>query len=342
MTALELFGTWRLAEPAWLHLGWAALAVPALLALASRTRETRLLRFASEERLAELAGASRRWPTAVRALLAGGAVLLLAVALARPQSDPQVIETERRGRHVIFLLDVSRSMLATDVAPNRLDRAKLWIDDLVTELRGDQYALVAFAGTSTVLSPLTTDRSYFRMVLDEAGPSSVTRGGTNIGDAIRRTTELLIPPPDNQPDRVLYDLVLVSDGEDHDSLPVEAARAAAQRGVRIIALGIGSETGAMIPEREGADRMIRTRMEPGTLEQVARATPGGVFLNVGTGTVDLARLYRDLIATADQERIESASTVRYRERFAWFLWPAFALLLAERIALPMSMRRRLW
>ena len=343
MTALELFGTWRLAEPVWLHLAWGALVAPVLVVLAARWRAARLRRFADESVLEGLAGRSRGWVTACRAAVAGLVCLLLGVGLARPQSDPVEVETERTGRNVIFLLDVSRSMLATDVAPDRLGRAKLWIDDLVSELRGDRFGLVVFAGNSSVLSPLTADRAYFRMVLDEASPESVTRGGTNLGDAIRRTTELLIPPaPEGGSERVLYDLVLVTDGEDQESLPVEAARAAAQRGVRIIALGIGSERGAAIPEREGSSQTVRTRLESGTLEAVARATPGGVFLEVGTGTVDLARLYRDLISGADQERMESASAVRYTERFGWFLWPVLVLLLAERVLVPLSPRRRVW
>ena len=342
MNALELFGTWRLAEPVWLHAAWGALVLPALVVLTARRRAARLRRFADEPMLDGLAGGTRGWVTACRAVAAGLACLLLAVGLARPQSDPREIETERAGRHVIFLLDVSRSMLASDVAPNRLERAKLWIDDLVSELQGDRFALVAFAGNSSVLSPLTSDRAYFRMVLDEASPESVTRGGTNIGDAIRRTTELLIPPSEDGPARVLYDLVLVTDGEDQESLPVEAARAAAQRGVRIIALGIGSERGVAIEERAGSGRTVRTRLEPDTLEAVARATAGGVFLEVGTGTVDLAKLYRDLIASADQERMESASAVLYTERFGWFLWPALVLLFVERVGIPASVRRRAW
>lgn len=346
MNPLDLPGTWRLAEPVWLHLAWGAVLLPALVLWGARARERRLAGFATPERLDEIVGTRRPWPVFARAAVLGLACLCMAVGLARPQSDPVEVETERTGRSVIFLLDVSRSMLATDTAPNRLDRAKLWINDLVGELRGDQFGLIAFAGTSTVVSPLTSDRAFFRMALDEVTPDTVSRGGTNIGDAIRRTTELLIPPggagsEDGASGRVLHDLILITDGEDQESLPVEAARAAAQRGVRIIAIGIGSESGAVITAGD-AGGTVRTQLNPSTLRDIAGATPGGVFLSVGTDTVDLARLYRDLIASADQAALEQATMVRWTERYAWFLWPLLVLLLIERTLIPHNARRAEW
>jgi Ca-activated chloride channel family protein len=344
---MELVGTWRLAEPAWLHAAWAALAAPLVVAWWSRRRARRLDRLATRERLDELVGPRRGWVTGARATLCGLALLTLAVGLARPQSDPEEVESEQTGRNVIFLLDVSRSMLATDVAPNRLDRAKLWIDDLVSELRGDRFGLVAFAGTATVVSPLTADRGFFRMALAEVSPDSVARGGTNIGDAIRKTTELLVPAVAERTASgsapVLHDLVLITDGEDQESLPVEAAQAAARRGVRVIALGVGSREGAVIEAGGGGGHgAVRTRLESSTLEDVALATPGGVYLEVGTGTVDLAGLYRDLIASAEQETMQRGAVLRYTERFGWFLWPALLLLLAERLVIPPTSRRAAW
>lgn len=340
MNPVDLVGTWRLAEPVWLHAAWGALLLPVLIVWCARRRERRLARFADPDRLTGLVGPRRLWPVAARAGAASLACLGLAVALSRPQSDPRTVETERTGRSVIFLLDVSRSMLATDVAPNRLERAKLWINDLVNELRGDQFALVAFAGGSTIVSPLTSDRAFFRMALEQVTPDTTPRGGTNIGDAIRKTTELLVPPGDGS-GRILHDIVLITDGEDQESLPVEAAQAAAQRGVRVIGIGIGSAEGAMI-HPGGAEGPVRTRLESTTLRRIADAVPGGVYLEVGTGTVDLARLYRDLIASADQESLERASIVRYTERFGLFLWPVLALLLAERVAIPAGTRRSAW
>jgi Ca-activated chloride channel family protein len=351
VTTLDLFGTWRLAEPLWLHAAWGALVLPALIVWWARRREQRMARFAESDRLDDIVGRRRWWPVLARAVVVAVACLGLAAALARPQSDPVEVESERTGRNVIFLLDVSRSMLATDVAPNRLERSKLWISDLVAELQGDRFALVAFAGGSAVVSPLTSDRAFFRMALDEVSPETVPRGGTNIGDAIRKTTELLLPETAPAEGRVYYDIVLITDGEDQESLPAAAAQAAAQRGARIIALGIGSPEGATIAadgdagpggQAGGVPQTVRTRLEASTLAAIAGATPGGVFLEVGTGTVDLARLYRELIASADQDSMERASILKFAERFGWFLWPALVLLLVERVLIPAGSRRAAW
>lgn len=336
-TPLDLGDDWRLFNPLWLHAGWLAVVLPIGILLAASARRRVLERFATPERLAELAGRPRRITPMIRAALAVIATLGITLTLARPQSDPVELQTDQTGRDVIFLLDVSRSMLATDVAPNRLDRSKLWINDLVAELRGDRFALVTFAGSSSVRSPLTTDRAFFRMMLDEAGPDSVTRGGTNIGDAIRKTLELVIPDePGSAPHQ---DIILITDGEDQESLPVEAARAAGQRGVRIIALGIGSPDGTRILTEGGDQPAVQTRLDAPALAEIAAATPGGVFFEVGTGTVDLAQLYRDLIASADQATLGQSVNLQYQERFPWFLWPAVLALLAERILVPAGTRR---
>ncbi|MEM9373268.1 MAG: VWA domain-containing protein [Planctomycetota bacterium] len=339
---LQLIGTWQLAEPAWL-----VLLIPALFALpavwimrASNTR--RLARYAHADRLEHLAGKPRWLLPLARGLTLSAALTSLSVAMARPQSNPVEVDSERTGRDVVFLLDVSRSMLASDVAPTRLDRARLWIKDLVAELRGDRFALVAFAGSASVRAPLTSDNLFFSQVLGELTPESVDRGGTNIGDAIRKTMELVVPQRDDRDAGAFTDIVLITDGEDQQSLPVQAAQAAAQRGVRIIAIGIGSKTGATIRSSEGSRETVSTRLDSQTLTQIAAASPANAYLEVGTGTLDLPRFYRDLIATAEQTALEQVTTIQYTERFHWFLWPAFALLAAERILIPARTRSTPW
>jgi hypothetical protein len=111
--------------------------------------------------------------------------------------------------------------------------------------------------------------------------------------------------------------------------------------VRVIALGIGSKEGVSIGA-DGSGESVRTRLESGTLAEIARSTPGGVYLEVGTGTVDLARLYRDLIASAEQDELGTATSLKYTERFAWFLWPVVVLLFGERVLIPHSARRAAW
>ncbi|RMH31287.1 MAG: VWA domain-containing protein [Planctomycetota bacterium] len=336
---LPLPGTWQLAQPEWLVLVAAAVVLP-LLVFAARVRQSRrFARFADPAMHDTLAGRRIWWPVVCRSICAAGAAVLLGVAMSQPQSDPVERESDRTGRDVIFLLDVSRSMLATDVAPNRLERAKLWISDLVRELKGDRFALVAFAGSASVRAPLSNDRLFFSLMLDELSPASVSRGGTNIGDAIRKTMELVVPPRNDDSANTYTDIILITDGEDQESLPVAAAQAAAQRGVRIIAIGIGSEGGTAIPTSENSQQTVTTRLESSTLRDIAGATPGGVYIEVGTGTVDLPSLYRDIIAAAGSTSLERATSLQYSERFLWFLWPAVLLLIAERVLIPSEDRQ---
>lgn len=266
----------------------------------------------------------------------------LIVALARPQADPVEENVTVRGRDVVFIVDVSKSMLSRDAVPNRLSRAKLWINDLVNTLRGDRVGLVAFAGASVVKSPLTMDYGFFRMALDELSPASVPRGGTLIGDAIRKAMADVF---EQGPGRY-RDIVLITDGEDQGSFPTEAAKQAAEQGVRLIVIGIGSELeGAPVPSEEKSDpkyvefhgERVRSRLDQTTLAAIAEAASraagdsggGGVFLNVGTGTIDLDKVYHDLVGSADQRETETKSNVLYRELFPYFLLLAGVCLAIE-------------
>ncbi|MFG0245403.1 MAG: VWA domain-containing protein [Phycisphaerales bacterium JB052] len=335
------FTGWRFAEPQWLMLLW-ALPVLAVLMLAVYIRSRRSIRrLGDRDRIDALLGTPRSWNTVLRVVICMLALASIILASARPQSDPREIEVDSKGRDVVFLIDVSRSMLARDVAPNRLEKTKLWIKDLVDELGGDRVGLVAFAGSSRVISPLTNDRLFFKLALEELTPESVQVGGTNIGDAIRRTMELVFPELGEGENGAYRDIVLISDGEDQDSLPVEAARRAGAEGVRIIALGIGSDKGALIQssDEQGQRSMVRSKLESTTLRQIAAASPGGVYLEVGTGTIDLAQVYQDLIASADQRTLETASTVKYTERFMVFLATGIALIMLDLLAIPTRTRR---
>lgn len=331
--------TWRFGHPQWLMALWAVPAL-ALMMLYLLGRSRRAQRRLADERMIDLMlGPRRRWNAWARVLVSCLAMASIAVALARPQSDPREVEVKAKGRDVVFLVDVSRSMLARDVAPNRLEKAKLWINDLVDELGGDRVGLVAFAGSSVVLSPLTSDRMFFKLALEELSPDSVLVGGTNIGDALRKTMEIVFPADTDEQTGNYRDIVLISDGEDQESLPVAAARQAGARGARIIAIGIGSDKGTLITRDEKSGQSVRTKLESATLRAIAAATPGGVYLEVGTGTIDLAGVYRDLIASAGQRTIETTSQTLYTERFMVFLAIGIGLLFIDVALIPHGSRR---
>jgi Ca-activated chloride channel homolog len=309
---------------AWLNLLWAAPLLAALLAW-SFWRQRRAVRRFAGTALGPILASSVSWGRrAVKAAILVAASVLVAFALARPQWDPQEETFQRTGRDVVFLVDVSRSMLAPDLAPSRLERAKLWIKDLVATLGNDRVGLVAFAGTAVVKCPLTVDTSFFRLALDAIGPDSVSRGGTFIGDAIRKTLDEVVGEDD-----AACDIILFTDGEDQESFPVEAAALAGKRGVRIIAIGLGSSAGEVVPGVTFEDRQVVSRLDAAGLAKVAAASAGGVYLNVGTGTIDLERVYADLAAPARKKQLEATKTVRYREGFQVFLGAALMLLFME-------------
>tara|TARA_R110002073_G_scaffold239285_1_gene400790 strand:+ start:335477 stop:336517 length:1041 start_codon:yes stop_codon:yes gene_type:complete len=334
---------WTLDSSEWL---WLILAIPlmAMLIFLQRALLRNKRRFIrNESLLIALAGKERKTRNMIHMLISFVSMACITIAIARPQSDPREIEVETKGRDVVFLVDVSRSMLARDVAPNRLEKTKLWINDLVDELGNDRVGLVAFSGFSSVLSPLTTDRLFFKLALEELSPASTHIGGTNIGDAIRKTMDLVFEENQDSEQSKYRDIILISDGEDQESLPVEAARLAGSRGVRIITIGIGSDQGATVPWDKDSStpqsQTVRSKLESGTLRTIAAASPGGVFLEVGTGTIDLGQVYRELIATADQRTLDVASHFEYTERFQIFLAIGVGLALIDALFLSVNRRR---
>lgn len=329
-----------------LHGLWIVPGLALLMLYASRRRRQALRRFVHDALLARVQGTSR--PDPARRVLKGtlvlGAVALLVIALARPAWNEVVREVSQRGRDVVFLLDVSRSMLAEDLPPNRLERAKLSILDAVDRLDGDRVALAVFAGSTVVKCPLTLDYGFFRMALDDATPLSVTRGGSLIGDGLRTVLNDVFDGKRSNH----RDVVLITDGEDHESFPVEAAAEAGELGVRLIAIGLGDErVGHRIPVATDASggssasqrsflqhqgQEVWSRLDADTLRKMADSTPGGRYLNVATGTIDFGTVYRRLIATAEGREIGSRTIGTRDEKFQIFL-AICLLLLALEIAL---------
>ena len=260
----------------------------------------------------------------------------ITAALTEPKWNPQPQQIRRQGRDVAILLDTSRSMLAEDIKPNRLQRSKIAISDLLEVLAGDRIALITFAGNATVKCPLTQDYAFVRMALADISTESTSRGGTMIGDAIRKASEEVF----DKQSREYKDLILITDGEDHDSFPVQAAEKAAQEGVRIIAIGLGDDqTGSRIPITgpDGQKTFLKykgqevwSKLDSDMLREVAYATEGGKYLSVAPGTtMDLGRLYKDLIASAESRELESVTMMKYDEKFQIFIGLAIMLLMSE-------------
>ena len=268
------------------------------------------------------------------------------VAAAGPRFGTDYEEISHRGVDVFVLLDVSRSMLAEDVVPNRLDRAKTDIHDLLNHVAGDRVGLIAFAGKPMIIVPLTTDHSFFLQVLRAVDTNSAPRGGTAIGDAIRLALRAM--PPEADRERAI---VLITDGEDHESMPLEAAWDAAERQIRILTIALGNpEEGGRIPIRD--ERGNRTylqhdgqevwsRMDESTLREIARITEGA-YVAAGTRTYDLGQIYADSIGRMQGNAHQAEQRQRQRHQYQVFLAVAVLCLLLYIVAPEHRSRRTLF
>jgi Ca-activated chloride channel family protein len=274
-------------------------------------------------------------PTTRLALVVATLVLLTA-ALIGPRWGESEQKVVRRGIDVIVALDVSRSMLARDIAPSRLERAKIAIqDDLLPALGGDRIGLVAFAGLPVLKCPLTNDYGFVRLALEDITTASSPRGGTLIGDALRKAQEAFHGSMDS------YKLViLITDGEDQESYPIEAARKLWEEAkVPVVAIALGDEReGARIPVRteRGEEYVryqgeeIRSRANFDDLRKIAQVSGVNAFIPVGTKDFDLGKIYRDSIVPLIEYRQRTENEmVKQPARFDLFALAALALLLVD-------------
>lgn len=266
------------------------------------------------------------------------AMLLVVLALARPAWNLQKQQLQESGRDVIFLLDVSRSMLAEDMHPNRLENAKTAILDCVEGLSGDRVGLVLFAGSAEIRCPLTVDYDYFRMALRQASPDSVAAGGTMIAHAIERTVDKLIDPGKAG----MQDVILITDGEDtiEGMDEIEAAKLLDEVGARLIAIGIGDRTRgsriAVEDEETGTRSFMKhgttevwTKLHSETLRRMVANVSDGIYFDVASGPFDLARIYRQIMEHAQRASTDSQVMERYEEKFHLFLGAAVVALLVS-------------
>jgi len=323
--------------------------VPALalfLLRAHRRRREALATFVAAALLPAVAPDLDLRRRTVRAVLLVAATLGVVLALAGPMWGFRWQEVRREGIDLVVALDTSRSMLATDVKPNRLGRAKLAIEDLVAELRGDRVALVAFAGTAFVQCPLTLDYGAFGQSLEAIEVGIIPRGGTSLTAAIDASLEALEGRQGKH-----QALVLITDGEDHEGQVKDAAKRAADRGVKVYTVGIGTTEGELVPGESGGfvkdqkGQVVKSRLDEETLKQVAVDT-GGVYLHAAGASLGLTELYRDYIDTMEKRELVTTLERRFEHRYQIPLALALLLLVAEPLVgerrLPARRQRRWW
>ena len=324
----------QFAQPIWILVGVVVCAaIVGLFIRFDRRRETDLAKLVHPRfRMRLTEGFSPRLRNLKRGLWLL-AVLLIFTAIARPQKGYEWHEVKRKGIDILFAVDTSRSMLAEDLTPNRLERAKLGIIDFVGRLEGDRVGLIPFAGSAFALCPLTLDYDAFRESLNVLDTDLIPRQGTDLGSAIHEAERLFDENGNNY--RVL---VLITDGEDLEGSVIDAAKAAAKKGMSIYTIGVGSPEGATIPiklrngrtdlVRDENGKVVKTAMDETTLKKIAEATQA-LYVPLGRGAEGLNTIYQERLRLVPKSELNQRIERVPLERFEWPLGAAIILLLLE-------------
>jgi Ca-activated chloride channel family protein len=306
-------------QSAFLYLSILVPFISVFYLLVGRSRRRAIERLGNPELIAALSERvsqnKRRW----KAILILLTITFVVLSLARPQLGSRLELVEQKGVEVMVALDTSLSMMAQDVAPNRLERAKLAVIELMDRLPGARVGLVAFAGDSFVQFPLTTDFEAANLFLDAADVNTVSLPGTAIGDAIRTATRAF-----SEKELKYKVLILFTDGEDHSTDPIGAAKEAAEQGVVIYAVGFGSPEGEPIPvhdetgavtdfKKDRQGEVILSKLDEVTLREIAKTT-GGEYYRATAGGKEINQI-ATAIEGMDKKELESKLMVRHVERF---------------------------
>jgi Ca-activated chloride channel family protein len=301
--------------------------------------------FGKPETLVPLIAGRAQWWRLTRALLVLTGVALVIVAFAGPQYGSRTRVLRKRGIDVVIALDFSKSMLAQDVHPSRIKRAKAELEQLLSDLDGDRVGLVAFAGDAMAF-PMTVDYSAVRLFLRDLGPMDMPVGGTAIGKALIASKRLIESSNEGREDETAPALrskvvLLLTDGEDHEGDPIAAAEELKAAGIKVYTVGIGSNSGEPIPSytadgtlaghmKDSDGRLVMTSLSAEneeTLREIASMT-GGEYVRADEGTVGVLQIRRELAKLQASERKARRVTV-HENRFALVLLPAFLLIVLE-------------
>lgn len=312
--------------------------LPVILAVlffawAYRKKKEAMNRFVDKELFAEIARSVNFKREVIKYAVIIAALALSVVTLMRPQWGFQWQETKRKGLDILIAIDTSKSMLASDVKPNRLERSKLAVKDLLKNLKGDRIGLIAFAGTAFLECPLTADYDGFMLSLDDISSSTIPRGGTSISGAINEAVKSY----KNSPGKYKI-LILITDGEDHEGDSLAAAKKAADAGIRIFCVGIGTAEGDLIQVRDEAANMtflkdsegnvVKTRLDESLLQKIAMTTDG-MYVRSSGAEFGLDLIYDQKLSKMDKRDIASKMKKIYYERFQVPLILVLLLLCAE-------------
>ncbi len=310
------------------------------LALWMGARKRRLRKLGDEALVTELMPSwskSKRW---VRSVLYSLAFFFFVIGLSRPQIGAKLKEYKVKGAEIMVVLDVSNSMLAQDYSPNRLERAKLAISRITDKLQGDRIGLIIFAGSSFVQLPITSDYVSAKMFLSNISTESIPIQGTAIGDAINTAIRSFSAQSENS-----RAIIVITDGENHEDDAVAAASQAAEAGIKVYTIGVGSPDGQPIPMdggllRDKEGNIVVTRLDEDTLKEIAQAG-GGAYVRAGNDEFGLTPIISD-IKKLQEEEYSSVVFEEYDEQFMYFLAIALVLFVLEMLIGERKSRRHLF
>ena len=317
----------RFANPHILYLLFAVPVAIALFIIAQRQRRRRLERFASSSLLAVLTPSASPARIRTKFVLYLFALVFLIVAAARPQVGSKLREEHHKGIEMRLVVDVSNSMLAEDFEPNRLDRTKFAIDRVVESMKQDRIGVVAFAGEAQVQLPITSDYRMARAFARKLSPQLVRTQGTDLGAAIKLASMSFSSQSEGS--RVM---ILITDGENHESDALEAAQAAAEKGIAIYTIGIGTPEGAPVMiggeylTDENGD-MVVSKLDEKTLQEIASAT-GGAYVRATKQSIGLKEII-DRLKELDESDLATTRFEAFDEQYQYPLVVALLLLLVE-------------
>jgi Ca-activated chloride channel family protein len=299
---------------------------------AEKKRKTLSSQFVDASLLSRLINpqAVKQRRTKIKFLIWG--ILFLMIALAQPRWGFQWQDLKQRGVDIVVALDVSNSMRATDIKPNRLERAKHKVTDLLRMLKGDRVGVVAFAGTSFLHCPLTLDYQAAEMFLSALDTDLIPLQGTALGHAIETSIQAF-----STTEKKSKAILLITDGEDHEGAVLKAIKKAKKEGVKIFVIGIGRDEGVPVPDPKGggfkrnsSGEIVLSKINEPLLEKIAVET-GGAYVRSVLGDRDLQTIYLEHIQQSlEKKELKSSRRKRWTERFQWWLFAGLLCLAGER------------
>ena len=288
--------------------------------------------FADLELFNQLAPEKSRFKPALKLGVLLLALACIIIALVNPKMGTKMETVKRQGIDIVFAIDISKSMLAEDVAPNRLEKTKQLVSQIINQLGSDRIGIIAYSGSAFPVLPITTDYGVAKMFLQSMNPGIVSSQGTSIDEAINLASTFV-----DKKDKTNKLLIIISDGEDHSDNAENAAEEAKKLGIKIITIGVGTEKGGPIPlkkngvvesfQRDQNDEVVITKRNAEVLTKIAKSTKGGYV--DGNSTKTVIDYIKNALENIEKTEFESTQMANFQSQFQWFLAFGFLVLFID-------------